>query len=118
MRDLARTSRPAGSLTVAYDAPCSTYAGSDVGSDWSSPGHDAFKTIVTGKAAIGTPCNMAPEVFNRQYGPMYDMWSLGCVVYELLLGSPPFDPYQVRCCICAHENSPVSRRSPFDRPLC
>ena len=40
------------------------------------------------KDSIGTPCNMAPEVFNRSYGPMCDMWSLGCVVYELLVGEP------------------------------
>lgn len=54
-----------------------------------------FKAIIDGRDAIGTPCNMAPEVFNHQYGPMCDMWSFGCVVYELLLGEPPFDPYKL-----------------------
>ena len=54
-----------------------------------------FKSITEGRDAIGTPCNMAPEVFDRKYGPMCDMWSFGCVVYEILLGEPPFDPYKL-----------------------
>ena len=55
----------------------------------------AFKGITQGKDCIGTPCNMAPEVFDRRYGPMCDLWSFGCVLYELLLGEPPFDPYKL-----------------------
>ena len=35
------------------------------------------------------------QVFNHAYGPMCDMWSCGCVVYELLTGEPPFDPYKL-----------------------
>jgi len=54
-----------------------------------------FKETVPLKDTIGTPCNMAPEVFNRAYGAMADMWSFGCVVYELLAGEPPFDPYKL-----------------------
>lgn len=54
-----------------------------------------FKSIGAGKECIGTPCNMAPEVFDRRYGPMCDMWSFGCVLYELLVGEPPFDPYKL-----------------------
>jgi len=58
-------------------------------------GLDMFKEITPLKDQIGTPCNMAPEVFNRAYGPMADMWSLGCVFYELVMGEPPFDPYKL-----------------------
>lgn len=47
----------------------------------------AFKVAASLRDSIGTPCNMAPEVFNHSYGPMADMWSLGCVVYELLTGT-------------------------------
>ena len=48
----------------------------------------AFKLAASLRGSVGTPCNMAPEVFNHNYGPMADMWSLGCVVYELLTGTP------------------------------
>ena len=51
---------------------------------------EQFKTYDKLHDAIGTPCNMGPEVFDRRYGPMCDMWSCGCVVYELLTGEPPF----------------------------
>ncbi|EER10419.1 hypothetical protein Pmar_PMAR002589 [Perkinsus marinus ATCC 50983] len=41
----------------------------------------------------GTPLCMAPEVARKraQYGPQADMWSVGCVLYELLSGLEPFD---------------------------
>lgn len=34
---------------------------------------------------------MAPEVFDKhQYDGKVDIWSMGCVTYEMLVGSPPF----------------------------
>lgn len=40
----------------------------------------------------GSPICMAPEVarHNAAYGPQCDMWSVGCITYELLSGHPPF----------------------------
>jgi serine/threonine protein kinase len=32
----------------------------------------------------------APELIDRAYGPQVDMWSLGCIAYEMLAGEPAF----------------------------
>ncbi|XP_047489588.1 serine/threonine-protein kinase Nek4-like [Penaeus chinensis] len=40
---------------------------------------------------VGTPYYMSPEVINGQeYNEMSDMWSLGCLIYELCALHPPF----------------------------
>jgi serine/threonine protein kinase len=34
---------------------------------------------------------MAPEIFDRkEYGAKVDIWSMGCVLFEMLVGSTPF----------------------------
>ncbi|XP_043498981.1 serine/threonine-protein kinase fused isoform X1 [Polistes fuscatus] len=39
----------------------------------------------------GTPLYMAPELIQeRPYDHNVDLWSLGCIVYELVVGWPPF----------------------------
>eukprot|EP00945_MAST-04E_sp_MAST-4E-sp1_P006582 g6582.t1 len=43
------------------------------------------------KTQIGTPYYMAPEIWNhKRYGPKADMWSLGCIIFEMCQFSPPF----------------------------
>mmetsp|Transcript_29521 Transcript_29521/g.84526 ORF Transcript_29521/g.84526 Transcript_29521/m.84526 type:complete len:898 (-) Transcript_29521:179-2872(-) len=38
----------------------------------------------------GTPVTMSPQVWTGTFGPKCDVWSLGCVVYQLLVGRVPF----------------------------
>jgi NIMA (never in mitosis gene a)-related kinase 1/4/5 len=43
------------------------------------------------KTQIGTPYYMSPEIWrNRPYDYKSDMWSVGCVLYELCALHPPF----------------------------
>ena len=46
----------------------------------------------SGKAKTGTPYYMAPELFSDGgvYSYFSDFWALGCVLYELASGKPPF----------------------------
>ena len=46
----------------------------------------------------GTPYYIAPEIFNKGgYNDVVDWWSLGCIMYEMLAGKPPFlfDPKKI-----------------------
>ncbi|EER35072.1 hypothetical protein CTRG_01934 [Candida tropicalis MYA-3404] len=43
------------------------------------------------KTYVGTPYYMSPEVLlDNPYSPVCDIWSLGCVLYELCTLEPPF----------------------------
>eukprot|EP00808_Paulinella_micropora_P020279 g73253.t1 len=54
---------------------------------------DPSKTGFYGMA--GTPCYMAPEVLKKQkYGVKADVFSLGIILSELLIGDYPFDSYE------------------------
>ena len=42
--------------------------------------------------AVGTPYYLSPEICeNKRYDHKSDVWSLGCVLYELCAGAHPFD---------------------------
>jgi NIMA (never in mitosis gene a)-related kinase 1/4/5 len=44
------------------------------------------------RTQVGTPYYVAPEVWrNKAYNSKCDMWSLGCLLYELCTYRPPFE---------------------------
>eukprot|EP00178_Gracilaria_changii_P020129 TRINITY_DN5845_c0_g1_i1.p1 TRINITY_DN5845_c0_g1~~TRINITY_DN5845_c0_g1_i1.p1 ORF type:complete len:792 (-),score=97.36 TRINITY_DN5845_c0_g1_i1:1433-3808(-) len=65
------------------------------------------------KTLCGTPLYVAPEVLLRQpYGPEADLWSLGVIVYIMLVGYPPFDDNDIVQLVKKIKFRPVK----FDRP--
>lgn len=58
-------------------------------------GDFGFAKTLTGnlcESKLGTPLYMAPEVLNGgKYDCKADVWSLGCIIYELIEGEPMFN---------------------------
>jgi serine/threonine-protein kinase len=53
--------------------------------------------------AVGTPLYMSPEQsVGEQVGPTGDLYSLACVLYEMLAGHPPFSGSNARQIIARH----------------
>ncbi|KAG1694463.1 hypothetical protein DVH05_021271 [Phytophthora capsici] len=62
---------------------------------------------------IGTPLYMAPEVLDgKEYSFSSDVWALGCVLYELCTGKPPFTASttaQLLNKICHGDYAPIQK---------
>eukprot|EP00727_Mastigamoeba_balamuthi_P006791 m51a1_g2732 putative serine threonine protein kinase 15 (992) ;mRNA; r:886757-893914 len=47
--------------------------------------------LTMGTGCLGTPDYIAPEVLkHRAHGKEVDWWALGCILYEFIVGVPPF----------------------------
>lgn len=57
--------------------------------------------------AVGTPYYLSPEICqNKRYNQKSDIWSLGCVLYEMTVGRHAFEAPNMRAliqkvCVCA-----------------
>ena len=40
---------------------------------------------------MGTRAYIAPEVYGKDYGAQCDIWSIGVIIYTLIIGRPPFE---------------------------
>lgn len=60
------------------------------------------------RTQIGTPFYMSPEIWlNKRYSDKSDMWSLGCVLYEMCTFHPPFVANDIRSLSKKVRNSPT-----------
>ncbi|MER7459341.1 serine/threonine-protein kinase [Micromonospora sp. NPDC126480] len=57
---------------------------------------------------LGTPTYMAPEqALNSAVGPRADLYALGCVLFELLTGNPPYRAESALGLLHRHMNDPI-----------
>ncbi|XP_051539810.1 serine/threonine-protein kinase PLK2-like [Myxocyprinus asiaticus] len=73
------------------------------------------------RTICGTPNYLSPEVLNKQgHGCESDVWALGCVMYTMLLGRPPFETTNLKetyRCIREAQYSMPSSLSPQAKHL-
>ena len=69
-----------------------------------------------GALNFGTPAYLAPERTSRNDNdPRSDLYSLGCVLYEMVTGAPPFTGESPRAVLMLHRKAAVplpSKKNP------
>jgi serine/threonine-protein kinase len=81
----------------------------------------ADRTVTQAGTALGTPAYMAPEQISGDPAIDHraDLYSFGCVAYEMLSGSAPFEGHPVHALFAAHLSErpiPVGERNPDTPP--
>ncbi|MEE6472328.1 hypothetical protein FKM82_009576 [Ascaphus truei] len=75
-------------------------------------------TMELARTCVGTPYYLSPEICeNRPYNNKTDVWSLGCVLYELCALKHPFEAGSLRQLvfkICRGHFEPVSSKYSYD----
>ncbi|MCH0542989.1 serine/threonine protein kinase [Streptomyces sp. MUM 203J] len=73
------------------------------------PGADisAGSRLTSGGIALGTPHYMSPEqISGGRIDHRSDLYSLGCVLYEIATGAPPFDQEDALAVLVGHRDTP------------
>ena len=80
-----------------------------------------LKTDTLAHTQVGTPYYVAPELWrNRPYDGTCDMWSLGCVLYELCTYRPPFQAASMDAlatCVLRGKYPPIPRTAYYSKGL-